>query len=145
MNAAKEPRYPPLRPGAEPQNFSHEEDRARLGAVALKAYRSLAKKWSLTNAEAAKLIGISESSWDRVKSGKDLALNQDQMTRVSVLVGIFKGLNLLFADKMADEWVRLSNRGPLFDRRTPIEAMIENGIPFMLDVRRLVDAVRGGI
>jgi uncharacterized protein (DUF2384 family) len=145
MNATEETKFPALRPGAEPQNFAREEDRARLGAVALKAYRSLAKKWGLTNAEAAKLIGISESSWDRVKSGKDLALNQDQMTRVSVLVGIFKGLNLLFADKMADDWVRLPNRGPLFDRRTPIEAMIENGIPFMLDVRRLVDAVRGGI
>jgi hypothetical protein len=61
------------------------------------------------------------------------------------MVGVFKGLHLLFVDDMADRWVRLRNKGPLFDNRTPIEAMIEGGIPLMLDVRRHVDALRGGL
>ena len=61
------------------------------------------------------------------------------------MVGVFKGLGLLFADDMADRWPRLPNTGPLFARQTPIQAMIEGGIPSMLDVRRYVDAVRGGL
>jgi hypothetical protein len=72
-------------------------------------------------------------------------LSQDQLTRVSALIGIFKGLHLLFADDMADRWPRLSNKGPLFNRVTPIQAMIEGGIPRMIEVRRYIDAVRGGL
>ena len=72
-------------------------------------------------------------------------LSQDQLTRVSALVGVYKGLHLLFADETADEWARRPNRGPLFDRETPVQAMIEGGIPRMLEVRRYIDAVRGGL
>jgi uncharacterized protein (DUF2384 family) len=144
MAIAPATKHAPLRP-TEPQTFADERDRARLGEVALKAYRNLSIHWGLSNAESARLLGVSESSWDRIKGGKDMLLSQDQMTRVSVLVGIYKGLHLLFADGMADRWVRLPNKGPMFDRQTPIQAMIENGIPFMLEVRRYIDAVRGGL
>ena len=61
----------------------------------------------------------------------DQSLSQDQLTRVSAIVGLFKGLHLLFADDMADRWTRLRNKGPLFENRTPIDAMIEGGIPMM--------------
>ena len=46
---------------------------------------------------------------------------------------------------MADCWVRLPNTGPLFAGRTPVQAMIDGGIPLMLEVRRHVDALRGGL
>ncbi len=133
-------------PSVELQTFSSEADRQRLSAVAIKAFRAMAGIWDLSNAEAASLLGVSSSTWDRIKAGRwDGALGQDQLTRVSALVGVYKGLHLLFADDMADRWPRLQNKGPIFERTTPIEAMIEGGIPRMLEVRRYVDAVRGGI
>jgi hypothetical protein len=58
---------------------------------------------------------------------------------------LFKGLHLLFADGMADRWPRLPNRGALFANRPPLTAMIEGGIPLMLEARRHVDALRGGL
>ena len=130
---------------APPQTFADESDRARFSEVALKAFLALMKAWELSNAEAAALLGVSASTLDRMKRGARPALSQDQLTRVSALVGVYKGLHLLFADATADEWTRRPNRGPLFDRETPIEAMIEGGIPRMLDVRRYIDAVRGGL
>jgi hypothetical protein len=138
----------PLTPSApaELQTFAAEADRERLSPVAIKAFRALAERWRLTNAEAAALLGVSGSTWDRIKRGDwRQALSQDQLTRVSATAGVFKGLALLFADDMAERWPRLANTGPLFDRRTPIEAMIEGGIPRMIEVRRYVDAVRGGL
>ncbi len=134
----------PLAPGGL-QTFARENDRERLSPVAVKAFLALAKAWGLSNGEAAALIGVSASSFDRIKRGARPTLSQDQLTRVSALIGIFKGLHLLFRDSTADEWVRRQNIGPLFDRRTPVEAMIDGGIPKMLDVRRYVDAVRGGL
>jgi carboxylesterase type B len=130
----------------EVQNFSDPKARERLSATALKAFIKLAKNWDLTNPEAAALLGVSPSTWDRIKRGdRAEALNQDQLTRISALIGTFKGLHLLFADKMADRWPQLSNKGPLFANRRPIDAMIEGGIPRMLEIRRYIDAVRGGL
>jgi hypothetical protein len=133
----------PARPAS--QSFASEKDRKRLSEVAVKAFLALARAWDLSNAEAAALLGVSPSSLDRMKAGARPTLSQDQMTRVSALIGVFKGLHLLFVDDPADAWARRANSGPLFAGRTPIEAMIEGGIPAMLDVRRHVDAVRGGL
>ena len=129
----------------ELQTFAKESDRVRLSEVAIKAFLALAKAWGLSNAEAASLIGVSASGLDRIKRGYRPTLGQDQLTRISALVGIYKGLHLLFADSTADEWIRRANSGPLFNRETPIEAMIEGGIPRMLEVRSYIDAVRGGL
>lgn len=131
---------------ARPQTFSSPTDRMRLTPASLAAMRKLAEIWNLSRHEAASLLGVSESTWDRIKADTwNQSLSQDQMTRVSALVGIFKGLHLLFADAMADRWPRLRNQGPLFAGQEPVETMIEGGIPLMLEVRRHVDALRGGL
>ncbi len=94
----------------------------------------------------AALLGVSPATWDRMKAQAwKQSLTQDQLTRASALIGIFKGLHLLFADDMADRWVGLRNTGPLFGNRTPIETMVDGGIPVMIEVRRYVDALRGGL
>jgi uncharacterized protein (DUF2384 family) len=129
-----------------PQTFADEGDRGRLSPVAIKAMKRIAQHWRLKGQESAALLGVSDSTWDRMAAGKwDQSLSQDQLTRVSAVVGVFKGLHLLFADDMANRWARLRNKGPLFENRTPVDAMIEGGIPTMLDVRRHVDALRGGL
>jgi hypothetical protein len=138
--------YTPLQP-VEQQTFASEADRKRLSGTAAIAFRKLASIWELSNAEAAALLAVSPSTWDRIK--KEPAtfsnFNQDQLTRVSALVGVYKGLHLLFADAMSDRWIKLRNKGPIFNGRSPIESMMEGGIPRMLDVRRYVDALRGGL
>ena len=127
------------------QNFAGDDDRKRLTGTAVKAVLRVINIWGGSNAEGAALLGVSESTWDRMKAGKwDGTLSQDQLTRASALIGVFKGLHLLFADDMADRWPRLENRAPVFDRKSPIEAMIEGGIPRMLETRQYVDALRGG-
>lgn len=138
-------RYRKLVP-KEPQTFSDENARARLSDAALTAYRSLVKLWALTGPEAAALLAVSLSTWERLKRQESgVVLNQDQLTRISSLVGILKGLRLLFADDLAERWPKMENKGRLFEGRTPVESMMEGGIPRMLDVRRHVDALRGGL
>ncbi|MGE3875741.1 MAG: antitoxin Xre-like helix-turn-helix domain-containing protein [Parvibaculaceae bacterium] len=128
------------------QTFSSEADRRRLTGAAVKAVLRLVEAWGGSNAEGAALLGVSESTWDRMKGGRwDGTLSQDQLTRASALIGVFKGLHLLFADGMADRWPKLVNRGPIFDRKTPLQAMIEGGIPRMIETRQYIDALRGGL
>lgn len=137
------------RPAAVPgelQTFAEESDRSRLTKAAVKAVLRLADAWGANNAEGAALLGVSKSTWDRMKAGTwDEILSQDQLTRASALIGVFKGLHLLFADGMADRWPKLPNRGPVFDRLSPVQAMIAGGIPRMLETRQYIDALRGGL
>jgi hypothetical protein len=140
---------PPLAPPVQQrpnQTFALEADRARLTPAALQALRGIAAAWNLTSQDTADLLGVSVSTWERIRAGTwKQSLSQDQFMRVSALVGIFKGLHLLFADSMAVRSIGLRNRGPLFLNRTPVEAMLEDGIPGMLDIRRHIDALRGGL
>jgi len=146
MSAATALPLLPIPAGPAPQTFAAAADRARLTPAALIALRGLARAWRLTAAEAAALIGISETTWERIKAGVwRQTLSQDQMMRVSAMIGLFKALHILFADGMADRWPRLRNAGPLFGNLTPIEAMIERGIPGMIEIRQHVDALRGGL
>ncbi|MEE3154889.1 antitoxin Xre-like helix-turn-helix domain-containing protein [Pelagerythrobacter marinus] len=128
------------------QTFAADDDRRRLTGAAVKAVLRLVDAWDGSNAEGAALLGVSESTWDRMKAGTwEGTLSQDQLTRASALIGLFKGLHLLFADDMADRWPKLANKAPVFDRRSPVQAMIAGGIPRMLETRQYIDALRGGL
>lgn len=128
-------------------NLADQTTRDRLSPSTVEGVLRLAELWRLSGAEMCAVLGaISERTWFRMKKGEwPGTLSQDEMTRVSALIGIFKGLRLLFSLPLADEWIRLPNKNAMFGGRRPLDVMIEGGIPAMLDVRRLVDGLRGGL
>ncbi len=131
-------------------NLSEPATRLRLTPAAIDGMIRLAELWRLSTEETCLLLGdMSERSWFRLKKqgrvDRTLRLSQDMLTRISVLVGIFKGLRLLFSEPLADDWIRLPNRGALFGGRSPLAVAIERGIPGLLEIRNHVDALRGGL
>jgi hypothetical protein len=72
-------------------------------------------------------------------------LDQDELQRVSFLVGIFKALNILFGEELADVWAHLPNQNRIFGGAPPLAYMIRGGLPAFQTVRRLLDARRGGL
>jgi hypothetical protein len=128
-------------------NLADPVMRTRLTPAAVDGMVRLAEIWRLTAVEVCSLLGdVSERTWFRMKKHEwSGTLSQDALTRVSALVGIFKGLRLLFSEPLSHEWVRLPNKGPLYGGQRPLDAMIEGGIPKMLEVRRHIDALRGGL
>jgi hypothetical protein len=134
-------------PPAPSPNLAQVETRDRLTPAAVDGIVRLAEIWRLTSAETCALLGdVSERTWFRMKKGDWTGtLSQDVLTRISAIVGLFKGLRLLFSEPLCDEWVRLPNKGALYRGRRPLDVMIEGGIPMMLEVRRHIDALRGGL
>ncbi len=130
-----------------PANLADPPTRERLTPAAVEGLVRLAEIWRLTSTEVCSLLGdTSERTWFRMKKREwSGTLSQDSLTRVSVIIGIFKGLRLLFSEPLSDEWVRLPNKGSLYGGRRPLDVMIEGGIPKMLEVRRHIDASRGGL
>jgi hypothetical protein len=121
-------------------------DAEQVAGVAAKAYTRIVGAWSLNNALAAELIAVSPRTWARMKTGEWVGkLNRDQLLRISAMTGLYKALHLYFSDDLADRWVGLRNSGPLFGGREPVEAMIDGGLPFIIETRNYVDALRGGV
>lgn len=114
-------------------------------AAIVKAVVRTADKWALTNAEAAALFDVPPATWGRMKAGRYTGtLDQDKMMRASLLIGIFKGLRLLFNGPLTYGWVKTANKGPLFGGMAPAEYM-KRGIPAIVAVRQHIDALRGGL
>jgi hypothetical protein len=120
--------------------------RRRLSPAAVKGFLSIVEKWGLRDPDARQLLGgISSGSYYAwKKDAKGRVLDQDTLMRISLLIGIFKALNILYSQKLADAWITLPNSNPMFRGLTPLAYMIQRGQPGMGHVRQLLDARRGG-
>jgi hypothetical protein len=120
-------------------------ERERLSPAALKAFFNIASRWKLRDEDARALLGgVSNGPYYQMKRNPQRTLDVDRLTRVSYLVGIFKALNVLYSEPLADAWIQRTNYNPLFGGKTPLAYMIEGGLPAIQMVRRLVDARRAG-
>jgi hypothetical protein len=121
-------------------------ERARLSASAIKAFVNITEKWGLSETQARGLLGGIASStyhaWKTEPRGKKL--DQDTLMRISLLIGIYKALNIYFSKPWADRWVALANRGPMFAGRPPVDYLLRHGQPGMVQLRRMLDSWRGG-
>lgn len=121
------------------------QDKAKI-ATLIKAVVRTADHWSLTNAEAAALFDVPTATWSRMKAGTYKGiLDRDKLTRASLMIGLFKGLCLLFNGPLTYGWPKAPNGGPDFLGHTPIDVMTAGGIPSMMRVRQHIDALRGGM
>ncbi|MET0213594.1 MAG: antitoxin Xre/MbcA/ParS toxin-binding domain-containing protein [Vicinamibacterales bacterium] len=128
-----------------PPELDVRAERERLSTPALKAFFNMMARWEVRDEDARALLGgVSNGPFYEMKRKPERTLDVDRLTRISYLVGIFKALHILHSRKLADEWVRLPNRNPIFAGETPLAFMIRGGLPAMQTVRRLLDARRAG-
>jgi hypothetical protein len=126
-------------------DLSRKEMQEKLSRAGVPAFFRLAQTWRLRDEDARQLLGgVSNGVFYQLKKGREKTLDQDKLTRISLLVGIFKALNLLYSRKLADAWISLPNSNALFEGETPLSFMIRGGLPALMRVRQLLDARRGG-
>jgi len=129
-----------------PLDLSDRAVQEKLSPAAIRAFFSMAGHWKLRDEDARSLLGgISNGSFYQLKRTPSKTLDQDKLTRISLLIGVFKALNILFSTKLADAWIQLPNNNPIFAGETPLAYMRKGGVPSMLRVRQLLDSRRGGI
>ncbi len=141
------PQYPATRYEPSPLvDLSLKEERERLSPSAIMAFLNIMARWSVRDEDARALLGgISNGHFYQMKKSPKRSLDTDTLTRISYLVGIFKALNILYSEKLADAWVQRPNANPIFGGLTALAYMIKGGLPAMQTVRRLLDARRGGV
>ena len=126
-------------------DLSDRHVQERLSRSAIPAFFKLIEAWQVRDEAARQLLGgVSNGVYYQLKRDRKKTLEQDKLTRISLLLGIFKALNILYSRKLADSWINLPNSNPMFEGDAPLAYMIRGGVPALVRVRQLLDARRGG-
>ena len=128
-----------------PVDLTDRAVRDRLSRAALRAFFNIMTRWNIRDEDARGLLGgMTNGPYYELKRKPDRVLEVDRLTRISLLIGIFKALNILHSEPLADRWVHLPNTNRIFGGVTPLTYMLRGGLPALLTVRRLLDARRAG-
>jgi hypothetical protein len=143
---ARRAKQPAVVPPTAPDQRSDPKVRRQMSGPAMRAFLNIAEAWSLTVDQQRALLGWPpESTFYKYKSGQVGTLPYDMLIRISLVLGIYKDLHILYPEAgLADRWVNLPNSNPLFGGRTALAFMSEAGIDGLYQVRRLLDSRRGG-
>lgn len=126
-------------------DLSDRTERGRLSSDAVRAFFNIMAHWKIRDNDARRLLGgMSNGAYYALKKGEVRALDEDKLRRISYLVGIFKALNILYSEKLADCWMLLPNKNRIFGGITPHEYLMQGGLPAFATVRKLLDSRRGG-
>lgn len=119
--------------------------RVQMDAAAMRTYPNIAKMWGLKERDAARLLGVADSTYRRWKSQPERArLDVSQRERMSLILGIYKALHILLPrPEVADGWLYRENSNPAFAGRKPIERMLAGQVSDLFVVRQHLDAARG--
>jgi len=128
-------------PERQSVDFSSPETRRQLSSAAIRGFIGIADKWALGESQIRSLLGgIASSTLHGWKANPNKrVLDQDTITRISLVVGIYKALHTYFG-AAGDHWITHPNDSPLFGGAIPVEYMMSTGVIGMYEVRRLLDS-----
>ena len=120
-------------------------DARRLGAAGLRTFLAMADEWQLPVATRRVLLGgIGESTYHKWRAGDIGTPSRDQLERLSLLLGIYKALRLLFSDDATGvRWLKAANTDADFAGQSPLDRMRRGSIEDLFAVRRYLDGWRG--
>ena len=109
-----------------------------------RAVVKLFEKWKLSDGDAREILGgLSARTYARWKAGNPGRIDRDLATRLSLLMGIHKGLRYLFTNpERGYAWIGKPNYA--FGERSPAEIMGQGDIFSLARVRAYLDAERDG-
>jgi hypothetical protein len=128
------------RPGAEPTL-------TEMSAAGLRAFFNIARDWDVGIDEQIVLLGSpGRSTFFKWKRAPESArLGHDTLERLSLLLGIYKALQILLPQPAAaDTWIKRPNSAPPFGGRRALDRMLAGNISDLVAVRQYLDAMRGG-
>ena len=113
-------------------------------AAMARAVVNLFGKWQVTDSEACQILGgLGMRTYARWKKGEPGRIDRDLATRLSLLMGIHKGLRYLFTDPARGyRWIKTPNK--IFQEETPLNIMLEGSMFALVRVRSYLDAERSG-
>lgn len=99
--------------------------------VGLRVALRIIEKWQASPQQACRILRISQSTFRRVKKGRDAGsrLDIDQQERISLVIGIHASLRTVFSEQSNVHcFPGLKNDNAFFDGRSPLEVISHGDI-----------------
>jgi len=123
-----------------PDVDSPEAARAGVHAVI-----NMRKRWKLTWAQLARLLGVrSESTLQNWSSRVPETLAPDTLERMGYLMGIYYALEQIRGGERSEQWLHSVNAGNPFFGRSPLEYMLNGRMTDLLETYRYLKGVATG-
>lgn len=145
MPAAAVHRFPSTARAIKPSGATASV--AEMSAAGLRAFFNIARDWDLSIDEQLVLLGSpGRSTFFKWKAAPESArLTRDTLERLSLLLGIYKALQILLPEHAAaDAWVKRPNSAPPFGGARALDRMLAGNVSDLVAVRQYLDAMRGG-
>ena len=132
-------------PRTLPPDLSQRAFRSEVSGSSMRMFLGIADKLELSVEERCALLGdITRQTYYNWAKSRSITLSRDQLERIALVMGIFRGLHTLFADdQSAIRWLKSPNREVQFGGRSPLDVACADGFGGLYAVRRYIDAWRG--
>ena len=108
------------------------------------AFFNIMDEWDIDISQGKILLGnMKNTRFHELKKLKSGNLSDDELDRLSYIIGIYTALKILFSDRNAKLWLHNNNQDPLFCGKSPLNYMLSGKLVALSDVRRYLDAARG--
>ena len=147
MSPAAVHRMPASEAHARKQASPAAPSMADMSAAGLRAFFNIARDWGLAIDEQIVLLGSpGRSTFFKWKNAPNSArLSRDTLERLSLLLGIYKALQILLPEpSAADGWIKRPNSAPPFGGASALNRMLAGNVSDLVAVRQYLDAMRGG-
>ena len=121
-------------------------DQGRLSAAGLRSFFRLSQAWGLSSGEQRAALGnvAKQTLYNWRDRPEKARLSDDQLDRISYLLGIYKSLHIVFTrPEQADTWIRRPNDAPPFGGKPAASVLFSGRMEDVIRVRRYLDGERG--
>ncbi len=118
---------------------------AEMAEAGLMAFFAIAREWGLNREQQRRLLGNpGRSRFYAMVRAQRGALSDDELDRLSYIVGIYTALNILYNPENTLRWLRHPGGSDMpWGEMSPLEYMLTGKLVALADVRRYLDALRG--
>ena len=116
-----------------------QQNPRKAARIALKVFLNIMDAWGVNLEQRQVFLSSPDrNEFEQWQQGNVESMNRDVIIRISYIIGIYKGLGLIFNDRsMADEWVNKPNKE--FNDQSALEFMLGGDIEQLKQVREFVD------
>ena len=132
--------------GGTPPDLADAAVRRRLSGPGFGAFVKLCGRLRLGQEEQRRLLGeVPRRTFQRWSSAAPEELTFDQLERISLFLGIYKALQILFPiAERRDAWLRAANEDQPFGGAAPLDYLLQGSQQRLWEMRRYLDTWRGG-
>ena len=113
----------------------------------LRAAVGILEKWAASGDQACRILRISRSTYTRARQRDPdwaVALDSDQMQRISFVLNIHATLRLVFDNpENVYGFASMANDNEFFNGRSPLEIMSQGDMISLYETFRRIDVLRG--